>query len=271
VDTFQAIVLGVVQGLTEFLPISSSGHLELVPRAFGWSRPEGSAAQAFDVALHFGTLLAVIAHFWSDLVRYIVDGVRAVARPREASSDGRLAWMFVVSAIPASIAGVLLNSWIDDRLGTPAVIGWSLIGFGALLYVADHAAGSRALTSVSLKDATAIGFAQVLALNPGTSRSGITISAGRFLGLQRDAAVRFSFVMGIPVIFGAFVFEMAQLVSDGVPDGLVSAMVAGGITAFISGWLAVAGLLRFVQTRSFTPFVVYRIILGVVVLVFAYA
>jgi undecaprenyl-diphosphatase len=178
--------------------------------------------------------------------------------------------MFVLSAVPASLAGVLLNSWIDDRLGTPAVIGWSLIGFGVLLYLADRAAGSRALESVSLKDATFIGFAQVLALNPGTSRSGITISAGRFLGLQRDAAVRFSFVMGVPVIFGAFVFEMSQLVSDGVPDGLVSAMVVGGIAAFISGWLAVAGLLRFVQSRSFAPFVSYRIILGIVVLVIAY-
>lgn len=270
-DTFQAIVLGVVQGLTEFLPISSSGHLELVPRAFGWSRPEGTAAQAFDVALHFGTLLAVIVHFSSDLVRYVVDGFRALKRPREASREGRLAWMFVVSAIPASLAGVLLNSWIDDRLGTPAVIGWSLIGFGVLLFVADRAAGSRSLESVSLKDATTIGFAQVLALNPGTSRSGITISAGRFLGLQRDAAVRFSFVMGIPVIFGAFVFEIAQLVSDGIPAGLLTAMVVGGIAAFISGWLAVAGLLRFVQSRSFAPFVVYRIILGIVVLAIAYS
>jgi undecaprenyl-diphosphatase len=269
-DTFQAIVLGAVQGLTEFLPISSSGHLELVPRAFGWSRPHGSAAQAFDVALHFGTLLAVVAHFRSDLARYVVDGLCALRRPTKASGEGRLAWMFVLSAIPASLAGVLLNTWIDDRLGTPTVIGWSLVGFGVLLYVADRAAGSRALESVSLKDATTIGFAQVLALNPGTSRSGITISAGRFLGLRRDAAVRFSFVMGIPVIFGAFVFEMAQLVSGGVPDGLLTAMVVGGITAFISGWLAVAGLLRFVQSRSFAPFVAYRIVLGIVVLAIAY-
>ena len=269
-DAVQAIVLGVVQGLTEFLPISSSGHLEIVPRAFGWSRPEDSAAQAFDVALHFGTLLAVVLHFRADLVRYVVDGVRAMAQPKTASGDGRLAWLFVISAIPASVAGVLLNSWIDDRLGTPVVIGWSLIGFGVLLLLADRAAGNRTLEMVALKDATAIGFAQVLALNPGTSRSGITISAGRFLGLQREAAVRFSFVMGIPVIFGAFVFEMAQLVSEGVPDGLITAMMIGGIAAFISGWLAVAGLLRFVQKRSFTPFVVYRIILGIVVLAVAY-
>ena len=176
----------------------------------------------------------------------------------------------MVAAIPASVAGLVLDSWIDERLGTPKVIGWSLIGFGLLLLVADRAAQKRPLQSLTLRDATTIGCAQVLALNPGTSRSGITISAGRLLGLEREAAVRFSFVMGIPVIFGAFVYEMAQLVSDGVPDGLAGAMVAGGVTSLLSGWLAVAGLLRFVQTRSFTPFVVYRVILGVVVLVVAY-
>ena len=259
---FHALVLGLVQGFTEFLPISSSGHLELVPRAFGWSRPEGSAAQAFDVALHFGTLLAVVVHF-----RH---GLHAARNRSTASTEGRLAWLFIVSAIPASVAGLVLNSWIDERLGTLKVIGWSLIGFGLLLLVADRAAQKRPLQSLTLRDATTIGCAQVLALNPGTSRSGITISAGRLLGLEREAAVRFSFVMGIPVIFGAFVYEMAQLVSDGVPDGLAGAMVAGGVTSLLSGWLAVAGLLRFVQTRSFTPFVVYRVILGVVVLVVAY-
>ena len=267
---FHALVLGLVQGFTEFLPISSSGHLEIVPRAFGWSRPEGSADQAFDVALHFGTLLAVVVHFRHDLRRYVVDGLRAARNRSTASTEGRLAWLFVGSAIPASVAGLVLNSWIDERLGTPKVIGWSLIGFGLLLLVADRAAQKRQLQSLTLRDATTIGCAQVLALNPGTSRSGITISAGRLLGLEREAAVRFSFVMGIPVIFGAFVFEMAQLVSDGVPDGLAGVMVAGGVMSLLSGWLAVAGLLRFVQTRSFTPFVVYRVILGVVVLVVAY-
>ena len=267
---FHALVLGLVQGFTEFLPISSSGHLELVPRAVGWSRPEGSAAQAFDVALHFGTLLAVVMHFRHDLRRYVVDGLHAARNRSTASTEGRLAWLFIVSAIPASVAGLVLNSWIDECLGTPKVIGWSLIGFGLLLLVADRAAQKRPLQSLTLRDATTIGCAQVLALNPGTSRSGITISAGRLLGLEREAAVRFSFVMGIPVIFGAFVFEMAQLVSDGVPDGLAGAMVAGGVMSLLSGWLAVAGLLRFVQTRSFTPFVVYRVILGVVVLVVAY-
>ena len=264
---FHALVLGLVQGFTEFLPISSSGHLELVPRAVGWSRPEGSAAQAFDVALHFGTLLAVVVHFRHDLRRYVVDGLRAARNRSTASTEGRLAWLFIVSAIPASVAGLVLNSWIDERLGTPKVIGWSLIGFGLLLLVADRAAQKRPLQSLTLRDATTIGCAQVLALNPGTSRSGITISAGRLLGLEREAAVRFSFVMGIPVIFGAFVFEMAQLVSE---VSVWRAVVAGGVMSLLSGWLAVAGLLRFVQTRSFTPFVVYRVILGVVVLVVAY-
>lgn len=265
-DLWHALVLGIVQGLTEFLPISSSGHLELVPRAFGWSQPEGSASQAFDVALHFGTLLAVVVHFRTDLIRYVVGGIRAMRRPKAASSDGKLAWLFVVSAIPASVAGVLFNSFIDDRLGTPTVIGWSLIIFGLVLFGADRIAGQRDLSSVRLQDAGVIGLAQVLALNPGTSRSGITISAARAMGLQREAAVRFSFVMGIPVISGAFVFEMASLAKDGVPDGLVKAMVIGAAVSAVTGWLAVTGLLKLVRTRSFTPFVVYRIILGVVVL-----
>ncbi len=265
-DLVHAVVLGIVQGLTEFLPISSSGHLELVPRAFGWDQPAGSAGKAFDVALHFGTLCAVVGYFRRDLVRYVTAGVRA-AGGREAGTDGRLGWLLMLSAVPAGVSGVLLGGFIDDHLGTPVVIGWSLIGFGVVLAGADRMLGDRRLESVGVRDAVVIGIAQVLALNPGTSRSGVTISAGRAMGLARDDSARFSFLMGIPVILGAFVFEMAGLIKDGVPEGLVTAMIVGGATALIFGWLSVAGLLRLVRTRSFTPFVIYRIGLGVVVLV----
>lgn len=267
-ELFHAVVLGIVQGLTEFLPISSSGHLELVPRLFDWEQPAGSAGRAFDVALHFGTLCAVVGYFRRDLWRYMRSAVAGMIS-RRIDDDARLGWLLVLSSVPAGLAGVLLEGFIDDRLGTPVVIGWSLIGFGVVLGAADRLTGERRLESARVRDAVVIGVAQILALNPGTSRSGITISAGRFLGLGRDDAARFSFLMGIPVILGAFVFEMQGLVSDGVPDGLASAMVIGAITAGLAGWLAVAGLLRLVRTRSFTPFVVYRVALGVVVLLVA--
>jgi undecaprenyl-diphosphatase len=264
-DLLQAVVLGLVQGLTEFLPISSSGHLELVPWALGWDLPTGRTGRAVDVALHFGTLCAVVAYFRADLGRYVRSGAGMLVGGRP-DADGRLAWLFVLSAVPAGVAGVLFEGVIDEHLGSPAVIGVSLIVFGVVLWVADRRRGGRALESVGLVDAVVIGLAQVLALNPGTSRSGVTISAGRLLGLERDAAARFAFVMGVPVIAGAFVFEMAALVADGVPEGLVLPMVVGSLTAGVSGWVAVWGTLRLVRSRSFTPFVVYRLVLGLAVL-----
>jgi undecaprenyl-diphosphatase len=267
-DLLHAVVLGVVQGLTEFLPVSSSGHLELVPRVFGWEQPAGSAGRAFDVALHFGTLCAVVGYFRHDLRRVVVAGLSPSA-VRRRDQDARLGWLLVMSAIPAALAGVLLEGFIDERLGTPVVIGWSLVLFGVVLAVADRLLGVRRIESIGARDAAVIGVAQVLALNPGTSRSGVTMSAARALGIARDDAARFSFLMGIPVILGAFVFEMVGLASDGIPDGLGTAMIVGGVTAAVSGWCAVAGLLRFVRTRSFTPFVLYRIALGVIVLIVA--
>lgn len=264
-DLVQAIVLGLVQGITEFLPISSSGHLELVPWGFGWDVPTGRTGRAFDVALHFGTLCAVVAYFRTDLSRYVRSGATMLVGGQR-DGDGRLAWLLVLSAVPAGVAGVLLEGVIDDHLGSPGVIGGSLILFGLVLWFADRRRGERDLDSVGVVDALVIGFAQVLALNPGTSRSGVTISAGRLLGLGRDAAARFAFVMGIPVIAGAFVFEMTALVADGVPDGLLLPMAVGSLTAGLSGWVAVWGTLRLVRTRSFAPFVLYRIVLGLVVL-----
>jgi len=264
---WQAVVLGLVQGLSEFLPISSSGHLRLVPWAFGWDDLTESHRRAFDVALHFGTLLAVVAYFRIELRRYLVDGIGAIVR-RPATTDGRLGWLFVVSSVPAAVVGFLLESRFDDWFGDPVPIAVSLIGFGLLLLWADtRGRRDRDLDSVGLRDALLIGIAQVLALNPGTSRSGITITAGRVLGLRRESAARFAFVMGIPVITGAFVFEMLGLVSDGVPEGLLSTMAIGVVTAALSGWLAVWGTLRLVTSRTFAPFVAYRCLLGAVVLI----
>ncbi|MEJ7799225.1 MAG: undecaprenyl-diphosphate phosphatase [Ilumatobacter sp.] len=264
-----AIVLGLVQGLSEFLPISSSGHLLLVPWFLGWNDfDDPGVKKAFDVALHFGTFVAVIAYFRRDLVRYVREGMRLLwRRERPIDADGRVAWLLVVATIPAALVGALFENWIDDRLGTPTIIAISLIGFGALLWWADRSVGRRAVEDFQTRDALLVGAAQALALNPGTSRSGITMTAARRIGFDRDAAARLSFLMSLPVIAGAVVLKVGGLVVDGIPDGLLTPMLVGVLTSFLSGLFAVWGTLRLVRTRSFTPFVVYRIALGAVVLV----
>jgi undecaprenyl-diphosphatase len=257
-----------VQGLSEFLPISSSGHLLLVPWLAGWQELDPSIKKSFDVALHLGTLVAVVGYFWRDVSTYVVEGSKLVfVRGVPPTTEGRLAWLFVLATLPAAAVGALFEDQIDSRLGTPTIIGISLIGFGILLAIADRSLGRRKVEEFRAKDALLVGAAQALALNPGTSRSGITMTAGRFLGFDRDAAVRISFVMSIPVIFGAVVFKFAGLISDGIPDGLLVPMIVGIITSGLSGWLAVWGTLKIVRTRSFMPFVIYRIALGVVVLI----
>ena len=268
VPIIHAIVLGLVQGLAEFLPISSSGHLLLVPWLFGWHDFDNkSIEKAFDVALHLGTLVAVVGYFWRDLVVYVREGVLLVVkREKPASAEGRLAWLLVLSSIPAAIAGAVGENYIDDKLGTPVLIACSLIVFGVLLAWADRRAGQRQLADYTRGDALKVGAAQVLALNPGTSRSGITMTAARLLGFSRDAAARASFLMAIPVTAGAVAFKMVKLVRDGIPDGLGTPMVVGIVTSGLSGWLAVWGTLRLIRTRSFMPFVVYRVVLGAFVL-----
>ena len=265
---YQAIILGMVQGLSEFLPISSSGHLLLVPWLAGWQELDPSVKKSFDVALHLGTLVAVVGYFWHDVSTYVVEGTKlVVARKVPPTTDGKLAWLFVLATLPAAAVGALFEDQIDSRLGTPTIIACSLIGFGILLAIADRTLGRRKVGEFRAKDALLVGVAQALALNPGTSRSGITMTAARFLGFDRDAAVRISFVMSIPVIFGAVVFKFSEMISDGVPDGLLVPMIVGIVTSGLSGWLAVWGTLKIVRTRSFMPFVIYRIVLGVVVLI----
>jgi undecaprenyl-diphosphatase len=267
VPIYQAIILGIVQGLSEFLPISSSGHLLLVPWFAGWEELDPSVKKSFDVALHLGTLVAVVGYFWRDVSTYVVEGTKLVFnRKVPPTTDGKLAWLFVLATLPAAAVGALFENQIDSRLGTPMIIGISLIGFGILLAIADRTLGRRKVDSFTAKDALLVGAAQALALNPGTSRSGITMTAGRFLGFDRDAAVRISFVMSIPVIFGAVVFKFAGMIADGVPDDLLVPMIVGIVTSALAGLLAVWGTIRIVRTRSFMPFVIYRIALGVVVL-----
>ncbi len=265
---YQAIILGIVQGLSEFLPISSSGHLLLVPWIAGWEELDPSIKKSFDVALHLGTLVAVVGYFWRDVSTYVVEGTKLVfVRKVPPTAEGKLAWLFVLATLPAAAVGALFEGQIDSRLGTPTIIAISLIGFGILLAIADRRLGRRKVEEFRAKDALLVGAAQALALNPGTSRSGITMTAARYLGFDREAAVRISFVMSIPVIFGAVVFKFSGLIADGIPDGLLVPMIVGIITSCLAGLLAVWGTLKVVRTHSFMPFVIYRIALGVVVLI----
>jgi undecaprenyl-diphosphatase len=272
VPIFHAIVLGLVQGFSEFLPISSSGHLLLVPWLFGWddfSGPNGeSVKKTFDVALHLGTLVAVLGYFWRDVAVYVREGTRLVfSRKRPATVEGRLAWFFVLATLPAAAVGALFEDVIDTALGTPLIIAISLIGFGLLLGWADQLSGTRDLDQFTARDALKIGAAQALALNPGTSRSGITITASRWVGFNRDSAARISFVMSIPVIAGAVVVKSAGLFTGEIDSDLYAPMAVGIITSGISGWIAVWGTLRLIRTRGFMPFVIYRVGLGIFVLV----
>lgn len=268
---FHAIVLGLVQGLTEFLPVSSSGHLLLVPWLMGWNDfADVSVEKAFDVALHLGTLIAVVGYFRHDLAKYIQEGLRMVfQRQRPGTPEGRLAWLLVVASIPAALFGAVFGNWVDENLGKPVIIGVSLMVFAVVLAWADRRPGERDFSQMSRRDAGLIGMAQVLALNPGTSRSGISISAARLLGFDRDSAVRFSFLLSIPVTAGAVFVKLTKLFKDGVPEGLAMPMLIGVVTAGLSGWLAVAGLLRLIKTQTFNAFVIYRLAAGVAVVIIA--
>ena len=263
-----AIILGLVQGFSEFLPISSSGHLALVPWLFGWNdfadvANGASIEKAFDTALHLGTLVAVLFYLRAELIGYVREGIRIVVSPKRADKQmGKRAWLFVASAIPAGIAGAIGQQWITDKLGTPVLIAVSLVFFGLLLLWADRQQGTRDVDTFTRKDALLIGLAQVLALNPGTSRSGITITAARKFGFSRDAAARVSFLMSVPVIGGAVLFSLVKLVRDGIPDGLIAPMIAGIIAAGVSGWVAMWGMIRILRTRNFNMFVMYRVAVG---------
>ena len=268
-----AIVLGIVQGLTEFLPISSSGHLVIVPWIFGWNDYDSQAtAKAFDTALHLGTLAAVLIYLRKDLIVYTVQGAQLIFNLKQpATQAGRRAWLLVLSAVPAGIVGAAFEDKITEKLGSPALIGVSLIIFGVVLIWADRRATAKnhlqTVDSLTMRNALVIGAAQVLALNPGTSRSGITITAARLSGYSRDAAARLSFLMSVPIISGAVVFKLAKLVRDGIPEGLLVPMLVGIVVAGISGWLAMWSMIRLVRTKTFAPYVFYRCIVGVGVLI----
>jgi undecaprenyl-diphosphatase len=267
-----AIILGIVQGFTEFLPISSSGHLIFVPDLLGWDDFGGDVAleKAFDVALHLGTLFAALWYFRHDLLVYLRAGLHSIRVRAVDTTNARLAWLLLLSAVPGAIVGALLSSTIEEELGDPILIGVNLIVFGLVLEWADHAAAKRHTDEFHSRDAGVMGVAQALALAPGVSRSGVTISAGRWLHFDREAATRLSFLMSIPIIGGAALYKGVEVARDGLPPGFGGAFVWGTVASAVSGWIAIAFLLRYVQTHSFRPFVIYRLVVGTaVILVFA--
>jgi undecaprenyl-diphosphatase len=265
----QAFVMGVVQGLTEFLPISSSGHLIIVPFLFGWDDAFLNSL-AFSVMLHIGTLLALLVYFRADWFRLVPAGL-AAARDRSfrGDPDRRLAWLLVAATIPAAIAGLLLDDLIETAFREIGLVAVTTVVGGGILWLADRrGAHSKGVHDVGLRVAVGIGFAQALALVPGISRSGISISAARLAGLDRASAARFSFLMATPVTAGAAVFEVRRLVAgEAGVDVSIGALVVGMIAAFVAGAVAIGGLLHYLRSSSLELFVWYRLVLAAIVVV----
>jgi undecaprenyl-diphosphatase len=265
----QALVMGVVQGLTEFLPISSSGHLILVPFLFGWNDPFITSL-AFSVMLHIGTLAALLVFFRADWLRLVPAGLATLRdRSFRGDPDRKLAWLLVAATIPAAIAGFLLNDVIEEQVREPGLVALTLVVGGAIMWLADHwGSQTRDVDDVTFPVATGLGVAQAIALVPGISRSGISISAARFAGLNREAAARFSFLMATPITFGAAIFESRKLITGEAGVAVqFGPLIVGMLAALVSGMLAIGFLLRYLRTRSLNVFVAYRLILAAIVVV----
>ena len=265
-----AAILGIVQGLTEFLPISSSAHLILVPKLLGWSDPFLDSA-AYDVMLHLGTLLALVVYFWRDLWRLLVAWLRSIGRRSVGDDpDARLAWLLLISVVPAAVLGAALEGFFDRTFREAlAWVGVFILVGAALLWLAERwGARDRDLNQLTIRHAAIIGVGQALALFPGTSRSGITIAAGLFLGLERAAAARFSFLMAVPVIAGAGLWKARTLAGAGLEGARVDQLLVGVTVSAVSGFLAVWFLLAFLRRNSTAVFIAYRVLLAGVVFAF---
>jgi len=267
-SNWQALLLGVVQGLTELLPISSSGHLVLVPWVADWHYLEENPEfnHTFDVALHLGTLIAVALYFRHDVVALARALVASLRERAVETTEQRIAWLLAIATVPAALAGALGERFIVDELGEPWQIAILLAGFALLLYVADRAPTTRATGDMRLRDALVIGVAQVAALAPGVSRSGVTITAARFLRLNRDAAARFSFLLLLPTTLGAVIWKgVSDVVLADLPPGSAGPFLVGTLAAAVSGLFAIWALLGYVRSRTYTIFVVYRLVLAAIV------
>lgn len=263
--TFQALVLGLLQGLGEFLPISSSAHLALAPWLFHWEDP----GLAFDVALHVGTLVAVLWYFRREWVALARAAWQIVTTRKVVTIEQRRALYVIIATIPGALFGLVFEKKAETAFRNPALTAVMLIVMGVILWAVDrYVPQRRNINGMRLSDAIWIGCAQAFAVIPGVSRSGSTITTGRAVGLDRNGAAAFSFLMSMPIIAGAAVVKVPHLLREG---GLNTPLVVGVLAAAVSGWFAISALLRFVSHRSYGAFAVYRVILGVVVLAIYFA
>ncbi len=269
----QALVIGILQGLTEFLPVSSSAHLIVVPEFLGWKDPFLNSA-AFDVMLHAGTLAALLIYFWRDLLRLLAAWIGSIRERRiGADPDRRLAWLILVTMIPGALLGVALESFFDTFFRQHIILVAVFLVLGAaILWLAEQLAFlQRGLDNVNFRDAIVLGVAQAFALFPGFSRSGMTIAAGLYTGLTREAAARFSFLMGTPIIAGAAAWKARELLQSGLPSADVPALGVGMLGAAVAGLLAIAFLLEYLRRRTTAPFIAERLALAALVVVFVLA
>ncbi len=255
-EIYQSIILGIVQGLTELLPISSSGHLFLIPWFFNWNIPE-----YFDVALHFGTLLAIGIFFFKDWINLIKGGYKQVVK-KEKSTEGRLFWYIVIATIPGGIIGFLLDHFAEEILTKPLIIAIALIVMGAVLYIVDkYSKNETSYEELSFKQTFLIGLSQALAFIPGVSRSGITMTTGRLLGVKREAAAKYSFMLSAPIVLAATAYKFKDFVFD-LP------FITGVAISFVVGIFVIKFLLDYLKKGSFKLFSIYRVVLGIITILF---
>ena len=257
-EIYQAIILGIVQGLTELLPISSSAHLTLIPQIFNWSVPD-----SFDVALHFGTLLAIGIFFFKDWINLIIGGFKKVVK-KEDSVDGRMFWYIVAATIPGGAIGFILDKYAQDILTKPMIIAIALIVMGIVLYIVDKKSPSKTeYENMTFKQTFLIGLSQALAFIPGVSRSGVTMTTARAMGISRESAAKYSFMLSTPIVFklGDFIEYLQMATTTGV-----IAFILGVLTSFIVGIIVIKFLLEYLKKGSFKVFAIYRVIIGLLVI-----
>jgi undecaprenyl-diphosphatase len=259
-DMIQAVVLGLVQGLGEFLPISSSAHLVLAPWLLKWADP----GLTFDIALHIGTLIAIVIYFWKDWLKLLSKGL---TRPKER--EGKLFWYLVLATIPGALIGFLFEHIAETVFRNPILIACMLILLGVILYVVDRKGKKQIdVEHITLKTSFLVGLSQALAIIPGVSRSGITMTTALALGMTREGAARFSFLLSAPIILGAALVKVPKVIAN--PAMIDASFLAGMAMACIAGLASIGFLLRYVQTKTFLPFVIYRFALGALVLAVAF-
>lgn len=271
-ETLQTVVLGAIQGLTELIPISSSAHLVIIRWVFGWETQD----LVLDVSLHLGTLIALLAYFWRewyDIGRGYIRTTRLVKlfglTPETTTTQSMLLWPLVFACIPGAVAGVLLEDAAANAFRSPILIAATLIGMGLLLFAADRIGkNARPMESVRARDWIVIGLAQALAIIPGVSRSGVTITAGLFCGLRRDASAKFSFLIGAPIIFGAAVYEMRHLFHREMSAQDTLPLVLGVLTAAVVGYACISFLIRYLKEHKTDIFVLYRVLVGIALILF---